>query len=738
MRVCPTGGVIEAVSVAWSQTTDQPTPWIGSLAGSRVSCRLIAASTMASLIGSEKSTLITLSTGTSRVESGGSVETTWGGTISGGTSGSTPLSLPGSGEPLSCPGVPASLCASRSRQRWVTLSQTSGGSQSESRRQVSWAPSPSPSPGRGSTHLLARQIRSAGQSWSTEHSSSEQPIQSTRAISKASSVGRLLMIPPLGASPGMEAGRPSVQTSGPPGPVPLSCFGPRGWLDPISGGRQGSRSVAFETTVAIRQLRAGRSGSLSMLTAIAVVGVILAVAALVTVMSVTGGFQRLFREKVLGLNAHILVMRYGLDFTEYRQVMARAAKVPGVQGASPFLFHEMMISAGDVLGGVMVKGIDPGSVDQVSDLRHYVHPGEGGLDALRPAEQGAPPGILLGRELAGKLGVEPGDPVLLVSPLKGMDPTSFSSRDLAPTSATFTVKGVYHSGFYEYDARLVFVHYRALQSFFHQPDTVTGVELKVDDIFATQTIARQVRVKLGDQRYSVQSWAAAQVELLEQATARRDAVRWAIFVALLLLSGAALTLLLLPTRRSRVLRGLGAALLATSAGTGLVAALLGGWGSGLVSGPELGLVPHLRIQRDGGDFLEYRNALAEARSLPEVSEAGAYISGTARVLPSAVGGKEPPAVPAEERSVVKLRGFDSEAGGLPLRRYVTAGRIGYLVPPMLPSARMPPYRTVLGKGLARSLGLAVGDVFHVLPDPLPGGTPQPDVGPYAMEVAALV
>lgn len=475
-----------------------------------------------------------------------------------------------------------------------------------------------------------------------------------------------------------------------------------------------------------------------MLTAIAVVGVILAVAALVTVMSVTGGFQRLFREKVLGLNAHILVMRYGLDFTEYRQVMARAAKVPGVQGASPFLFHEMMISAGDVLGGVMVKGIDPGSVDQVSDLRHYVHPGEGGLDALRPAEQGAPPGILLGRELAGKLGVEPGDPVLLVSPLKGMDPTSFSSRDLAPTSATFTVKGVYHSGFYEYDARLVFVHYRALQSFFHQPDTVTGVELKVDDIFATQTIARQVRVKLGDQRYSVQSWAAAQVELLEQATARRDAVRWAIFVALLLLSGAALTLLLLPTRRSRVLRGLGAALLATSAGTGLVAALLGGWGSGLVSGPELGLVPHLRIQRDGGDFLEYRNALAEARSLPEVSEAGAYISGTARVLPSAVGGKEPPAVPAEERSVVKLRGFDSEAGGLPLRRYVTAGRIGYLVPPMLPSARMPPYRTVLGKGLARSLGLAVGDVFHVLPDPLPGGTPQPDVGPYAMEVAALV
>lgn len=521
-------------------------------------------------------------------------------------------------------------------------------------------------------------------------------------------------------------------------------------MNPNSAGHQGSRLVAFETTVAIRQLRAGRSGSLSVLTAIAVAGVVLAVAALVTVMSVTGGFQRLFREKVLGLNAHVLVMRYGLDFTEYREVMERALKVPGVLGASPFLFNEMMISAGDVLGGVMVKGIDPGSVDTVSDLRRYVQ--EGTLDALQPAGHGGlPPGVVLGRELATKLGVSVGDAVLLVSPLKGLDPTSFSSKDLAPTSSTFTVSGIYSSGFYEYDARLVFVHYRALQSFFRQPDSVTGVELKVDDIFATRSIARRVRVKLGDQRYSVAPWTGKQVELLERTMRQRDMVRWAISGVLLALIAASLTMLLLPTRRGRVLRGLGSALLLTAACAGLVGAWVGDWGAGLVRGPELGLAPHLRIQRDNGDFLEYRNALSEARSLPEVAQAGAYITGTARVLPRKSAGQPPPAAslppataspepqaPGPEPPRVRLRGFDSESGGLPLGRYVVAGQLGYLVPPMLPSSSMPPYRVVLGEGLAQALGVKVGDVLRVQPEPLPGGSPQPDAGPYAMEVTALV
>lgn len=492
--------------------------------------------------------------------------------------------------------------------------------------------------------------------------------------------------------------------------------------------------MAYETIVALRQLRAGRTGSLSALTSIAVAGVILAVAALVTVMSVTGGFQRLFREKVLGLNAHVLIMRYGIDFTEYREVMDRARKVPGVRGASPFLFHEMMVSAGDVLAGVMVKGVDPATLDQVSDLRQYLAAQGPGLAGLtREGQEGRPPGIILGRELATKLGVQVGDPVMIVSPLKGLDPASFNTRDMAPTSAPFTVVGIYHSGFYEYDSRLLFVHYQALQSFFRQPDAVTGVELAVADIFATQEVARQVRVKLGDQRYLVQSWAVSQVEQLTRLAATRDRLRHGLLLVLVLLFVTAATLLLAPSRRRRVARGVLAAATVTVAALLFAAAWVSEWGAVWLPEPELGLTPHLRVARDDGAFLEYRNALVEARSLPEVVRSGPYIVGASQVL------LDPPAAavatPPEDRRV-RIRGYDSESATLPLERFVVAGGIGYLVPPLLPESRMPPYRAVLGEGLARSLGVQVGSTFRIQPEVR--GARAPEVGPYRVEVVALV
>ena len=492
--------------------------------------------------------------------------------------------------------------------------------------------------------------------------------------------------------------------------------------------------MAFETFIALRQLRAGRGGSLSVLTTIAVGGVVLAVAALVTVMSVTGGFQRLFREKVLGLNAHILIMRYGLDFTEYRDVMQRARQVPGVLGASPFIFNEMMISAGDVLGGVMIKGIDPGTVDLVSDLRHYLERGDQVLGSLRRGSVGRPPGIILGREVAEKLGVEAGDAVLLVSPLRGLDPMSFSTRDLAPTSATFIVAGIYRSGFYEYDSRLVFVHYHALQDFFRQADTVTGVELKVDDIFGSRSVAQHVRVQLGDQRYSVASWAGEQVELFRRISERRDRLRWGLLVGVLSLLCAGVSLLVLPGRGHRVARGIAAAMLVTLAGGAAIGAWLSGWGASFLDGPDLGLHPHLRIQRDNGDFLEYRNALAEARAMRQVARVGAFINGEARaILPRSISSQG-----QSKDLLLRIRGFDSEANTLPLQRFLVRGKIGYLVPPMLPEAKMPPYRVVLGQGLAAALQVDVGDRFGLRPTRGPRGRAMPEIGPYDVEVVALV
>ena len=211
--------------------------------------------------------------------------------------------------------------------------------------------------------------------------------------------------------------------------------------------------MPYETLIAWRHLKSRTKTSVSVITVICTLGVVLGVGALVTVLSVAGGFQEVFRDKVLGLNAHVLVMKYGIDFSEYRDVMGRAEGVDGVEGAAPFIFHEMMLSAGTELAGVLVKGMEPETVGRVTDLPRYmtrgrpedVVPGGGEGGDMRT------PTVVLGAELAERLGLSLGDPVTLVSPLRGLDPNTWGPRDSRPTSAVFQVAGLFRSGFFEYD-----------------------------------------------------------------------------------------------------------------------------------------------------------------------------------------------------------------------------------------------------------------------------------------------
>lgn len=132
--------------------------------------------------------------------------------------------------------------------------------------------------------------------------------------------------------------------------------------------------------IGFRYLRTKKTKTVSVITFIAVSGVALGVAALLAVMSITSGFQVEFRDKVLGANAHVLVMRYG-DFEEYRDVIARAEDMPEVAGAGPFLIKEMMLANGDRIGGVLVKGVDPDLMPRVLDLPDQMI--EGSLDGIR-------------------------------------------------------------------------------------------------------------------------------------------------------------------------------------------------------------------------------------------------------------------------------------------------------------------------------------------------------------------
>ncbi|MEO6420807.1 MAG: ABC transporter permease, partial [Polyangiaceae bacterium] len=146
--------------------------------------------------------------------------------------------------------------------------------------------------------------------------------------------------------------------------------------------------MGYPLQLAFRYMNSRKRAFISVGTAFAMLGVTLGVAALAIVMSVTGGFQEQFREKVLGVNAHVLVLKYSIDFREYRDVMKKVENVKGVIGVAPFVINPMMVTHGDrTATGVLLKGVDPEQMPKVLDLpKHIV---EGNLVGLR--KEGAKP-----------------------------------------------------------------------------------------------------------------------------------------------------------------------------------------------------------------------------------------------------------------------------------------------------------------------------------------------------------
>lgn len=267
---------------------------------------------------------------------------------------------------------------------------------------------------------------------------------------------------------------------------------------------------SYESFIALRHLLSRRQSFLSTITLIAIVGVFLGVMALTSVIAVTGGFQGAFRDRVLGVNSHILVIKYGIDFKDYPEVQKQIDEVPGVVATSPFILHEMVAAHGHKTAGVLIKGIDPETTTLVSDLPKYTHePGAiKRLDYERfPADgKRQTPEILLGSRLAEKIAAKPGDLIRLTSPLESLDPDRWRAEGHAPSTRQFRVAGTYTSGFYEYDSRLVMVDYRALQDFFNQGDVVTGIDIRVSDVFGVEKIVDAVRAQVGSDRFRILDW----------------------------------------------------------------------------------------------------------------------------------------------------------------------------------------------------------------------------------------
>ncbi|MEZ4361825.1 MAG: ABC transporter permease [Kofleriaceae bacterium] len=249
----------------------------------------------------------------------------------------------------------------------------------------------------------------------------------------------------------------------------------------------------------------------SVFTAVSVLGVALGVAALTTVLAVTTGFEVQFREKVLGVNAHVIIQKSQSTFAEYRDVMAQAQRVdPDVLAVQPFIFAEMLVTRGKGhLSGVAIKGIDPSLVGGVLDLQKHMI--EGTVESLaEPVLDEASgellPSIVMGKELAHKLRAKVGDVVTVVVPLSNIDFDTWRAKSSAPRTRKFKVTGVFYSGFDEYDRRLMYTALGHTQELVGRGDQVMGVELKVKDVGRAAAIARKLERELGGPPYQVEDW----------------------------------------------------------------------------------------------------------------------------------------------------------------------------------------------------------------------------------------
>jgi lipoprotein-releasing system permease protein len=322
----------------------------------------------------------------------------------------------------------------------------------------------------------------------------------------------------------------------------------------------------------------------SVFTAVSVFGVILGVGALTIVMSVTSGFQQAFRDKVLGVNAHVLVMRN--DFVSYREVMETAAGQPGVIAVQPFVFVEMLITRGKgELSGIALKGIDPDG--SVLDLPKHMVEGQVGVLKERDGE----PTIIIGRELAHKLKANVGDIVTLVLPNLSGDWRTWSARAGTAKTRKFRVGGIFYSGFDEYDRRLVYLSVQQAQDFLGSGDIVTGVEMKVADVTEARAIAQALEEKLGDP-YTVIDWRGLNNNLFTALTIQKFALL--IFLTLIIVVAAfnmvaALSMMVLDkVKEIAILKSMGASSLGVARIFQVVGMTIGGLGTAL--GLGLGLL----------------------------------------------------------------------------------------------------------------------------------------------------
>ena len=242
----------------------------------------------------------------------------------------------------------------------------------------------------------------------------------------------------------------------------------------------------YELLIGLRYTRAQpREGAgnrfISFIALISMLGLALGVAALIVVLSVMNGFQKELRERILGVVSHIQVSGGSGELEDWGKTLQGVARHPRVKAAAPYVQAQGMLSFDGQVRGMMVRGILPEAEDKVANFVRYMKVGK--LDALLPGEFG----MVLGSELARALRVRQGDKITLLAPQGMVTPAA-----ILPRIKQFRVVGIFEAGMFEFDSGLALVHLNDAQKLYRMDGRVSGVRLKVDELFAAPQIGREL------------------------------------------------------------------------------------------------------------------------------------------------------------------------------------------------------------------------------------------------------
>lgn len=251
--------------------------------------------------------------------------------------------------------------------------------------------------------------------------------------------------------------------------------------------------MSFEYFIGGRYLRAKQKETfVSLITMLSVAGVAVGVMALIVVIAVMAGFESDLKHRILRVESHVVLMRHGNSFSDYHKILDQVVNTDGVEAATPFIYTQIMLRSSSRVSGAVLRGIDPesaGGVIKVLENSALLN-----IEKIRQGDDttGSVPGIILGKELARNLGVGVGDAVYLISS-RGM----ISPMGYLPAMKRFQVAGLFESGMYEYDGSLAYIHLSDAQKILHMEDSITGIEVRVNDIYNARKIADKIVAAIG-------------------------------------------------------------------------------------------------------------------------------------------------------------------------------------------------------------------------------------------------